>query len=119
MIGRTRLWLAALKWAVLTFVECLRKVLKRAVLIFVGCSHTFISFLVQLWAFKFWIFVSCNIRICASWSDNPLDNGLMVKLVFLNLSIKMLLIAVDEQLLILVGKLRALYKSYDNNRESN
>ena len=36
--------------------------------------------------------------------DNPLGNGLMVKLVFLNLSIKMLTIAVDEQLLILVGK---------------
>jgi len=44
---------------------------------------------------------------------------LMVKLVFLNLSIKMLSIAVDEQLLILVGKSTVLYKSYDSNRESN
>jgi len=44
---------------------------------------------------------------------------LMVKLVFLNLSIKMLSIAVDEQLLILVGKSTVLYKSYDSNREYN
>jgi len=43
----------------------------------------------------------------------------MVKLVFLNLSIKMLSIAVDEQLLILAGKSTVLYKSYDSNRESN
>jgi hypothetical protein len=53
-------------------------------------------------------------RSWASWSDNPLSNGLMVKLEFLYLSIKMLSIAVDERLLILVGKSTILYK-----RESN
>jgi hypothetical protein len=68
--------------------------------------------------FKFWIFVLCNIRICASWSNNPWGNRLMVKLVFLNLSMKMLSIAVDEQLLILAGKSTVLYKSHDANRES-
>jgi hypothetical protein len=44
-----------------------------------------------------------NVKICASWSDNPLDSGLMVKLVFLNISMKMLSIAIDEQFIILVG----------------
>ena len=48
-----------------------------------------------------------------------MGSGLMVKLVFLNMSMKMLSIAVDEQLLILVGKSTILYKSYDANRESN
>jgi len=43
----------------------------------------------------------------------------MVKLVFLNLSMEMLSIAGDEQLLILVGKSTVLNKSYDANRESN
>jgi hypothetical protein len=43
----------------------------------------------------------------------------MVKFVFLNLSMKMLSIAVDEPLLILVGKSTILYKSYDANREYN
>ena len=60
-----------------------------------------------------------NIRICTSWSDNPLGNGLIVKLIFFNLSMKMLSIAVDEQVLILIGKSTLLYKSYDTNRESN
>jgi len=58
-------------------------------------------------------------RICASWSDNPLGIGLMVKLVFLNLFMKILSIAVYEPLLILVGKSTILYKSFDANRESN
>jgi len=52
-------------------------------------------------------------RIWASRSDNPLGNGLMVKLEFLYLSTKILSIAVDEQLLILVGKSTMLYRSYD------
>jgi hypothetical protein len=43
----------------------------------------------------------------------------MVKVVFLNLSIKMLSIAVDEQLLTLFGKSTILYKLYDVKRESN
>ena len=43
----------------------------------------------------------------------------MVKLVFLNLSMKILSIAVYEQSLILVGKSTVLYKSYDANGESN
>jgi hypothetical protein len=43
----------------------------------------------------------------------------MVKLVFLNISVKTLLIAADKQLLILAGKSTVLYKSYDANRESN
>jgi hypothetical protein len=43
----------------------------------------------------------------------------MVKFVFLNLSMKMLSIAVDEQLLILDGKSTVLYKSYDANRKTN
>ena len=60
---------------------------------------------------KFTLF---NMRIWASWSDNPLGNGLMVKLEFLYLSTKILSIAVDEQLLILVGK-----STYDAKRESN
>jgi hypothetical protein len=43
----------------------------------------------------------------------------MVKVVFLCLSIKMLSIAVDEQLLVLVGKSTVLYKLNDARRESN
>jgi hypothetical protein len=43
----------------------------------------------------------------------------MVNIVFLCLSIKMLSIVVDEQLLVLVGKSTVLYKSYDARRESN
>jgi hypothetical protein len=46
----------------------------------------------------------CGIRICASFSDKPFGNGLMVKLVFLNLSMRMLSIAVEEQSLIINGK---------------
>jgi hypothetical protein len=43
----------------------------------------------------------------------------MEKLVFLYLLMKILSNAVDEQLLILVGKSTVLYKSYDAKRESN
>jgi len=39
--------------------------------------------------------------------------------IFLDVSMKMLSIAVDEQLLIHVGKSTVLYKSYDANMESN
>jgi hypothetical protein len=39
----------------------------------------------------------------------------MVKVVFLDLSIEMLSIVVDEQLLTLVGKSTVLYKLYDAN----
>jgi hypothetical protein len=42
-----------------------------------------------------------------------------VKIVFLYLSIKMLSIAIDEELLVLVGKSTVLYKLYDARRESN
>jgi hypothetical protein len=43
----------------------------------------------------------------------------MEKLVFLYLSMKILSIVVDEQLLTLVGKSTVLYKSYDAKRECN
>jgi hypothetical protein len=65
------------------------------------------------------MFILWNIRICASWSDNPLGSSLMVKLVLLNIPMKILSIAVDEQLLILAGKSTILYKSYDAHREYN
>jgi hypothetical protein len=48
-----------------------------------------------------------------------LGNGLIVKIVFLCLLIKMLSIAVDEELLVLVGKSTVLYKLYDARRESD
>jgi hypothetical protein len=60
-----------------------------------------------------------NVKICASWYDNPSGTGLMLKLVFVNISMRMLLIAVDEQLLNAVGKSTILYKLYDDNTVSN
>jgi hypothetical protein len=48
-----------------------------------------------------------------------MGNGLIEKLVFLYLSMKILSIAVDEESLILVGKPTVLYRSYDARRETN
>jgi len=59
------------------------------------------------------------IRNWASWSDSPLGNELIVKLGFLYLSIKILSVAVDEELSILVGKSKMLCKPYDARRASN
>ena len=45
-----------------------------------------------------------------------MGSGVMVQLVFLSMAMNMLSIAVDEELLILVGKSAILYSSYDANR---
>jgi len=48
-----------------------------------------------------------------------LGNGLMESWFYLYLSMKILSVAVDELLLILVGKSTGPYKSYDAKREPN